>query len=131
MNDSVAAGVVLAQPDYPYSKTTKAETLDIPIYGPSQGNRKFVHPQSVKMAKLPAMKDDQVIEKRMWVTCGDYIAVVTGTGKTVKQAVDRMYKVVEEIHVPNLMYRNDIGEKLEKELPELQKHGFCEGWSYA
>lgn len=127
---SVAAGVVLAQPDYPYSKATKAEVLDIPIYGPSQGNRKFVHPQSVKMAKLPAMKDGAVIEKRMWATCGDYVCVVTGTGKTVAQACKRMYGVVKEIEIPNMMYRDDIGEKLEEELPKLQAHGFATEFKY-
>jgi phosphoribosylamine--glycine ligase len=122
---SVACGIVLAQPDYPYSKATKAETLDVPIYGPSNGNRKFVHPQSVKMARLPAMKGEEVVEKTMWATCGDYVAVVTGTGKTVKQACERAYKVVGEIEIPDMMFRDDIGEKLEAELPKLQAHGFA------
>lgn len=127
---SIACGIVLAQPDYPYSKATKAETLDIPIYGPSSGNRKFVHPQSVKMAKLPAMQGEQITEKRMWATCGDYVAVVTGKGKSVAQACERAYKVVKEIEIPDMMYRDDIGEKLETELPELQKHGFATEFTY-
>lgn len=122
---SIACGIVLAQPDYPYSKATKAETLDIPIYGPSSGNKKYVHPQSVKMATLPAMKDDEVVSKKMWATCGDYVAVVTGTGKSVRQACERAYKVVKEIEIPDVMYRDDIGEKLEEELPQLHKHGFA------
>lgn len=127
---SVACGIVLAQPDYPYSAATKAQTLDIPIYGPSSGNQKYFHPQSVKMATLPAMKGDQVVEKRMWATCGDYVGVVTGTGKTVRQACERAYKVVSEIQIPDMIYRDDIGEKLEEELPVLQAHGFAEGFTY-
>lgn len=122
---SIACGIVLAQPDYPYSKATKAETLDIPIYGPGHNNRKYVHPQSVKMAKLPAMNGQEIVEKRMWATCGDYVAVVTGTGKSVTQACERAYKVVKEIEIPDMMYRDDIGEKLEEELPKLQAHGFA------
>lgn len=129
-NLSTACGVVVAQPDYPYSKATKAETLDVPIYGPSQGNRQFVHPQSVKMAKLPSMKGDEIVEKRMWATCGDYVCVVTGTGKTVRQACDRAYKVVKEIEIPDMMYRDDIGEKLEEEIPKLQAHGFATEFTY-
>lgn len=127
---SHACGIVIAQPDYPYSKATKAETQDIPIYGPSPGNMKFVQPQSVKMAKLPAMKGEQISDKRMWATCGDYVAVVTGKGKSVRQAAERAYKVIEEIHVPDLMWRDDIGEKLETEIPELQKHGFATEFHY-
>lgn len=127
---SIACGIVLAQPDYPYSKATKAETLDIPITGPSSGNRKFVHPQSVKMAKLPAMKGEEIIEKRIWATCGDYVAVITGTGKSVRQACERAYKVVSEIEIPDMMYRDDIGEKLEEELPKLQKSGFATEFTY-
>jgi phosphoribosylamine---glycine ligase len=76
------------------------------------------------------MDGDQVVEKDMWATCGDYVAVVTGTGKSVKQATERAYNVVKEISVPDLMWRDDIGEKLEKELPELQKHGYATEFTY-
>ena len=127
---SIACGIVLAQPDYPYSKATKAETCDIPIYGPTQGNRKYVHPQSVKMATLPAMKGEEIVDKRMWATCGDYVAVVTGTGKSVRQACERAYKVIKEIEIPDMIFRDDIGEKLEAELPEVQKHGFATEFTY-
>lgn len=127
---SVACGVVLAQPDYPYSERGKTEVSDIPIYGPSQGNKKFVHPQSVKMAVLPAMKGEEVADKRMWATCGDYVAVVTGTGKSVRQACERAYKVIKEIEIPDMMYRDDIGEKLEEELPALHKFGFATEFKY-
>ena len=68
---AIAAGVVLAQPDYPYSKVTKAETLDIPIYGVTDKNRRFIAPQSVKMAKLPQMVDGKVKDVPMWASCGD------------------------------------------------------------
>ena len=127
---SIACGIVLAQPDYPYSVADKSTTLDIPITGPSTGNRKYVHPQSVKMAKLPVMKGEAIVEKKIWATCGDYVAVVTGTGKTVTQARERAYKVVKEIEIPDLMYRDDIGEKLEEEIPKLQAHGFAMEFKY-
>jgi phosphoribosylamine---glycine ligase len=127
---SIACGIVVAQPDYPYSKATKVETLDIPINGPSVGNRKYVHPQSVKMAKLPVMKGEEIVDKKIWATCGDYVAVVTGTGKSVTQACKRAYKVVSEIHIPDMMYRDDVGEKLEEELPKLQAHGFATEFVY-
>ncbi len=130
VSTAIACGVVLAQPDYPYSKATKAETLDVPIYGVTEKNRKYIAPQSVKMAKLPQMVDGKVEEASMWATCGDYLAVVTGTGKSVKVACERAYKTLKEIHVPDAMYRDDIGEGLEKTLPELYKHGYATEFQY-
>ena len=120
-----AVGIVLAQPDYPNSKLTKAETDNIPIYGVSAKNQRYIQPQSVKYSKLPDMDGEKVVEKDIWASTGDYLAVVTGTGKTVKQACERAYNTVKEISVPDLMWRDDIGEKLEKEIPELQKHGYA------
>ena len=60
-----------------------------------------------------------------------YLAVVTGVGKSVKEACRRAYKVVKELHVPNMIYRDDIGERLEESLPKLQAHGFAEEFTYS
>jgi phosphoribosylamine-glycine ligase len=134
VSTDVACGIVIGQPDYPYSHAETEEDrkklLDIPIYGPTSGNRRYVFPQSVKMAKLPTMNGDQVVEKTMWATCGDYVAVVTGTGSTVKKACKRAYKVIDEIEIPDMLYRDDIGEKLEEELPKLQAKGFATEFRY-
>lgn len=126
----VACGVVLAQPDYPNSKLTKAEVSDIPVYGITKENARYIAPQSIKIDSMPAMDGDKVVDKDIWCTTGDYLMVVTGMGKTVKKACERAYKTIDDIHVPNLMYRDDIGEKLEQQIPELQKHGYAEGIVY-
>lgn len=121
---AIAAGVVLQlEPKEP------EELVDIPITVGASA-RKFVHPQSVKIAKLPAMKGEAIAEKKIWATCGDYVAVVTGTGKTVRQACQRAYKAIEEVHVPDLGWRDDIGEKLKKELPALHAHGYATEFTY-
>jgi phosphoribosylamine---glycine ligase len=130
VSPQVACGIVLAQPDYPNSKLTKREVADIPIYGVTGENRKYVHPQSVKIETMPDMDGDKVVEREIWATTGDYIAVVTGMGKTVRKACERAYETVKQLHVPNMMYRDDIGEKLEKAIPELQKHGFAKEFEY-
>ena len=126
----IGCGVVVAQPDYPYSKATKTEVADIPVYGVTPENRKHIHPQAVKIDSMPDMDGEKVVERDMWVTTGDYIAVVTGFGKTVKQACERSYKTLKEIHVPNMIYRDDIGERLKEQIPELQKHGYATEFSY-
>lgn len=127
---AVACGIVLAQPDYPNSKLTKAELANIPIYGVNSDNKKFIAPQSVKIDRMPDMDGDTVVERDIWCTTGDYIAVVTGLGKTVKRATERAYQTIKELHVPNLMYRDDIGEKLKDQIPKLQKHGYAMDINY-
>lgn len=122
---AIAVGVVVAQPDYPYSKLTKAETLDVPIYGVTDKNRRFLSPQSVKMTQLPQMIEGKIEEKEMWATCGDYVCVATGTGKSINQAADRAYKTVKELHIPDMMYRDDVHEKIVKILPEMHKMGYA------
>ena len=128
---AVACGIVLAQPDYPNSKFTKAEVADIPMYGVTKENAKYLSPQCVKIDTMPDMQGDTVVERDIWCTTGDYLAVATGMGKTVKKACERAYSTVKEIHVPNMMYRDDVGESLEKSIPELQKHGFATDWTYS
>lgn len=125
-----ACGIVLAMPDYPYSKMTKAETDGVPIYGVGNGNRKFIAPQAVKIVTMPDMAGNKLVEKKTWVSTGDYLAVVTGIGKTVKQACKRAYDVVKDLHVPDLIVRDDIGEKLEEEIPKLKGFGYATEFFY-
>lgn len=130
VSPKIAAGVVLAQPDYPYSNLTKKETDGIPIYGVTETNRKYLSPQSVKVIPMPAMKGEKLGEEPTWATAGDYLAVVTGTGRSVKQACERAYATLKELHVPDGMFRDDIGEALEKKIPELQAHGLASEFTY-
>ncbi len=130
VSPQVACGIVIAQPDYPYSNLTKVETEGIPIYGVTTKNQQYIAAQCVKLAKQPAMEGDKLVEREMWTTAGDYLAVVTGMGKTVSKACERAYETVKEIHVPDLIYRNDVGQKLKDELPKLQAYGYAMGIDY-
>jgi phosphoribosylamine-glycine ligase len=67
------------------------------------------------------------------LTAGDTIMIVTGTGKTVRDARQSCYKAAWQITVPSTAdrgFRTDIGERLRKELPPLQEHGFAVGMEY-
>lgn len=127
---SIVCGVVVAQPDYPYSKLTQAKTTDIPIYGVTAKNQSYLYPQSVKMAKLPDMEGAGVVERKIWATTGDYVLVAVGMGKTVVRAATRAYDTVRELHIPDMIYRDDIGEKLAEEIPKLQAHGYAAEFTY-
>ena len=130
VSTDVAVGIVVAQPDYPYSERDWKETEDIPIYGVSPKNQKYLKPQHVKMATLPDMNGEGIVERPMWATAGDYVAVATGMGGTVKQACKRAYDVISDIDIPDMIYRDDIGEKLEEELPKLHAHGYAKEFNY-
>ena len=127
---SIVCGIVVAQPDYPYSNATKAELVDIPIYGVTSQNQAYLYPQSVKMTRLPDMDGDKVVERKIWATTGDYVLVAVGSGKTVRRAATRAYDTIKELHIPDMMYRDDIGEKLEEEIPRLQAHGYAAEFTY-
>ena len=64
-------------------------------------------------------------------TAGDYVCVITAAANTVSQARQAAYARVKSLDIPGgVAVRDDIGERLSKQLPELQKHGFASGLTY-
>lgn len=131
VSPQVACGIVLAMPDWPYSNKTKEERSGVPIYGVTDKNHQYIAPQSVLMAKQPTMDGNKVVDKDTWTAADDYLAVVTGLGKTVKRACERAYATVKQIHVPDLIYRDDVGERLKEDLPKLHDLGFATEFEYS
>lgn len=128
-----ACGVVITIPDFPYSKLTKKEVSGIPVYHLDASNpyRELILPCEVEAGMAPAMEGDEVVDRRVMTSTGDYLAVCSGTGTNVREACTQAYKTVESLEVPNsLMYRTDIGDRLKKELPKLQEFGFALDWVY-
>jgi phosphoribosylamine--glycine ligase len=117
--------VVVAIPDYPYSKITKKKLTGIPVYGAH--DRNHVHLCEVCMGEAPIESGDRIIRIPHYVTCGDYVAVVTGTGETVRGARKSAYAAVKKISIPNdPFYRPDIGSGRVKEgIPIIQKLGYA------
>jgi phosphoribosylamine--glycine ligase len=128
VSTAVAVGIVLAHGDFPVESAAPNVWAGFPIYGVTEDNERHLHFQQVQWGEAPSSKTKR---EEMYLTGGVYFMVVSGCGKTVRQAADRAYGVVNEIKVPsNVMYRVDIGERLENELPKLQRHGFAEGLKY-
>jgi phosphoribosylamine--glycine ligase len=129
MND-VAIGVVLSIPDYPYSHITRKEVCGVPIYGITPELENHIHPCEMMLATAP---DQETLEPcDIPATAGDYVLVMTATGKTVREARHVVYDRLKQLNVPNnAMYRTDIGDRLRKQLPQLQAHGYATGMSYA
>ena len=124
----VAVGVVMAIPDFPYSKTTKKEVYGYPLYGWDTVREKNLHYANVMMGSAPS---DNLEPEDVPVTAGDFVVVVSGNGPSVCAAKKAAYRNLKKIELPNSpLYRTDIGDRLEKCLPLLQSHDWCEGWIY-
>lgn len=125
---SIALGVVVGMPDFPYGHRKTEEVSDYPIWGVTKENRFNFHPIDLKLGKGV---DDKGNWAPMMVTSGSNPCVVTGTGYSISSAKARAYKAFEQLEIPNSpILRTDIGDRLEKQLVELQKYGYCHNWIY-
>ena len=130
--DQIAVGVVLSLPDYPYDKRPIEEVVGVPLYGLSDRNMEHVHPCMMQAGKAPCQVNGKVVTTPLLCSAGTYVLVATGTGDTVQAAQKAAYRVVKSLRMPGSpMYRSDIGSRLKKALPALQKHGFAEGMVWA
>jgi phosphoribosylamine--glycine ligase len=131
VEEKVAVGVVLSHGDYPNGWAAPGENSGFPITGAELGD-KNVHWVDVMLGDAPVMKGKKVVDEETLVTSGNYVCVVTGVGDTVEAAQEKCYETIWGINLPNnRMFRTDISKRLEKELPELQKHGYAKGMRYA
>ena len=127
---ATAVGVVVAIPDFPFTRSTGRDPSGYPIYG-LESVFDDVHLCEVKLGKGPVFEDGIFSEEEMFVTAGDYVLVTTGTGATVKEARKKAYKTVKEIEIPSSMIvRDDVGERLEEDLVKLNKWGYCTEFTY-
>lgn len=131
-SEDIAVGVVMAMPDFPYSRLTKKECYGYPIWGiEKESVRKHIHPAECAWDKAPCEENGKIVEKEMLVTAGDYVLICTNTGSSVEEAKGKAYDIVDKVELPNSpIYRTDIGCRLEKQIPELQSLGYCTSWKY-
>ena len=108
----VAIGVVMAQPRYPYNISPPELVEGNPIRG-IEAAGDAAHPVSV-------MRHDGKYE-----TSGEYVLCMTGLGKTIERARDKVYAAVDKIRFPNRMFRQDIGCKVIDNLPKLHRFGYA------
>lgn len=129
VSDDVCTGIVIPIGDYPKSKTTGRDHSGFPIYGINGSNH--LHFCEVMAGKAPHMINGEVQEIECMVTAGDYVAVACGTGRTVRESCENAYELVKTIDIPDsINVRDDIGERCEKQIPELKKFGYMTDWKY-
>jgi phosphoribosylamine-glycine ligase len=131
VSTDIAMGVVMTHGDYPHSKMKGDEVDGFPVYGITNDNEDQIHFCEMRDGVAPAMVRGRVQDVAMPVTAGDYVAVVTGTGTTVRDAQKDVYGVAWDISWPsNRMFRTDIGDRMKKALAALQPHGFAKGMEF-
>lgn len=134
----VAVGVVMTHGDYPKTypeweeEREKAELWSgYPLEGITDENWKHLHFQQVKDGSAPRFVGGKAKNAAMTVTAGTYPLVVTGSGSRVRLAQAKAYAIADAIRWPsNVMYRTDIGDRLQSDLEELHKHGYAKGMEF-
>lgn len=119
-----AIGVVLAQPPWPQFDGKPECVEGVPITGMDEVWEQ-AHPCMMMIGKGPNMDDGKVKDGPQYQTAGELVAVMTGLGSTVTKARKSVYDAVEKIRYSDVVYRTDIGEKLEDALPPLHKGGYA------
>jgi phosphoribosylamine-glycine ligase len=72
------------------------------------------------------MEDGKIIKGPVYQTTGDYVCCVTSHGHDVHDAVEQVYATIDHIKFADRIARNDVGARLEKELPKLKALGYEE-----
>lgn len=127
----VCVGVVMAHGDFPWDTLPPSATTGFPLEGLKNKWMKDLRFTSMMKAPAPVMVNGKVKEMDTLVTAGSYVLVGTALGDTVEGARENVYQMVNDIKWPHdRIYRTDIGKRLEKMLPELQKHGYATGMKY-
>lgn len=126
--NTVSISIVMAIPDFPYSKLTNKEVSGIPIYYAT--DMEHIHLSEVMLSdNVPTQVGDKVIDLPGYVSSGDYLLICTGTGETISGARRSAYSAIKKLKVPNSpFYRTDIGAgRMIKQLPILHKLGYAKG----
>ena len=113
VNTDWLIGVVICGKGYPFYKEVGADKMKyMPV---------IIHnPEVLKHLQLldvRAMKDGIY-------TTNAYVGCATAAGKTLQEAQKKVYNMLPEIMVPNTYYRKDIGDRVSREMAELEKRGY-------
>ena len=124
--DEVAVGIVMAIPPYPYGRAPDDEVVGIPIYGITERNRDSIHPSMIMGGKDAGGNPN-------WVTAGDYVLCATGVHHTVAGARDKALNVLDHLKdtPASPFWRRDIGQRLARQLDDLQALGYATGMEYS
>lgn len=108
-------GVRVVVPPYPFDDPCTFETYSrdaIVIF--RKPTTEGIHIEDVKLVN------------NQWVVCGSsgVALIAVGTGQTMKQAQAQAYSRIKNILIPNMFYRNDIGDRWVEDSDRLHTWGY-------
>jgi len=110
-----AVGTIACVPPYPHPPRDYDEIVGIPIFGIDDEDH--FHPCEVMAGS-----------NSKYATAGHYVGVAVGVGDTVRQGRRGSHKVLDKLSMPGSpFWRVDIGQRLQKDIPALNEHGFAIG----
>jgi phosphoribosylamine--glycine ligase len=110
VSTDVCCGLVMTIPNFPFTVARNRAAEGIVIFGVTEKNAEHIHFCEVRKNRKGQIE-----------TAGEYTCVISGKGKTVVEATKKAYDIAEYLVLPNKMCRDDVGEKLEHQLPFLHK----------
>jgi len=130
VTDTVATGIVVSIPDYPYGSLPRSEVSGIPIYN-LEKSEKWIHLCECKKGTAPLDTNGKIKPTEMIVTAGNYVLITTGLSDTVSGSAKKAYDVAESLLIPNSpAWRTDVGARLQAQLPAMQKLGYATRLKY-
>jgi phosphoribosylamine--glycine ligase len=130
--NTVAVGIVLALPPFPFGHEKTEEVVNVPIYGLTPSIEDDFHMADVMIGEAPAADDNYRRSEPHLATAGSYVGIATGTAATVTEARTHALRVLNRLTIPaSPFWRIDVGQRLRAQLPKLQEQGYAKGLSYA
>lgn len=108
-------GVVIAVPPFPFNDPAAFKRY-------SEGKNIMFRKPELDGVHIGDIK---IIDNR-WILAGKsgYALVITGSGTTMEIARRQAYKRIENIIIPNMFYRTDIGARWASDSDKLQTWGY-------
>jgi phosphoribosylamine---glycine ligase len=121
--DDIAVGIIPVLPPFPSIPRNYDDVVGLPI---------LECPDDFSVEEVMEWPEDRSGIKAQYATAGMILGVANGSGATVREAANKAYKLLKGLRVPaSPFWRNDIGQKLKKCLPLIQKHGYAIGIDYS
>lgn len=125
VNEVTATGIVMAAPPYPHEdKEGKADGL---LVSGIEDVFDRIAPWQLEITKGPVHKNGKIVDDMVYKTTGPYVCVALGIGHEPHDSIPIAYEVADQVEFPNRILRNDIGKKLEEQIPKLRSWGYDDG----
>lgn len=124
VSQNVACGLLMAAPPFPYPDDEQ-KAVGLLVSG-IEDVWDRIAPWQIELTKGPVSKDGKITTGPVYKTTGPYVCVAIGQGNDVHDALPVAQEIAEAVEFANRIVRNDVGQKLEEQIPKLHAWGYPE-----